>query len=131
MASLKHTLTILSLIILATSIAEAKSVYVISDTETSQLRAYKVDGANLVYQTGYVCESDPPESIGAVGLAIDESEYGKFLFVTFEDSDEIELVNATSMQYTDIVTAPGATNLAGIVADREKQKTYKISEFFV
>jgi hypothetical protein len=83
----------------------AKSVYVISDTQTSQIYAYKVNGTSLIYQTDYNCVLDPPDAVGAVALAVDESEYGQFLFVTFESSDEVELVNAKTMQYVDTVTA--------------------------
>jgi hypothetical protein len=66
------------------STAQAKSLYVISDIDASpsRLRAYDIDGTSLVYQTGYNCVS----GTSAVGLAIDESEYGDFLFVTFENS---------------------------------------------
>lgn len=64
-----------------------------------------------------VGESAPGGGSGSVGIAIDESDYGAFLFITFEDTDDIEIVNAKSMQYVDIVTAPGATNLAGIAMD--------------
>ena len=78
MNSHKHFLTALILTILSLAIFEnvrAKSVYVISNTETSQLQAYEILDANLIWQNNYVCESDPPGVIGAVGLAIDESEY--------------------------------------------------------
>lgn len=72
----------------------AKTVYVISDTEISELQTYKIDGNELIYQpqADYICELDPPTGAGSIALAIDESEYGDFLFVTFELSDEIELV---------------------------------------
>lgn len=111
-----------------TSLA-VKSVYVINDTETSHLQAYKIEGTNLIYQIDYSCVSDPPGNIGSVGLAIDESEYGQFLFVTFEWSDEIELVNAKSMQYVDIVTALGASDLAGIAMDEDKSKLYAVDRY--
>ncbi len=129
MFSNKHTLSILLLTILAigyTETAQAKSVYVVNDTETSEIQAYKVEDSNLVYQTDYVCQSDTPGATGAVGLAIDESEYGKFLFVTFEGKNEIELVDAKLMRYEDIIEAPQANNLAGLVFDEAKDKVYII-----
>jgi hypothetical protein len=102
---------------------QAKSVYVINNTNTSQLCAYRIDGTSLVYQTDYFCES----GTSAVGLAIDESEYGGFLFVTFESSPaKIEIIDAKTMQYADIVTNTGAYNLAGIVVDKGKRKVYAI-----
>lgn len=108
MISYKHTLITLSIIILAVTfpqITQAKSLYVISNTETSRLQAYKIEDTTLVHQTDYVCESDPYGNTGAVGLAIDESDYGQFLFVTFEGTNIIELVNAKTMEYVDVVEA--------------------------
>jgi hypothetical protein len=105
----------------------SKSVYVINDTLTSRLKAYKVEGSSLVWQKDYVCHfSRGGGEFGAVGLAIDESEYGQFLFVTFELSDEIEVVNANTMQYVDSVRASGATDLAGIEMDVGKRKLYTV-----
>jgi hypothetical protein len=76
------------------STAQAKSLYVISDTSASpsRLRAYEIDGTSLVYQTGYNCGTG-----SAVGLAIDESEYGDFLFVTFENRGEIHILRKSTI----------------------------------
>ena len=123
MISNKHILTILSLIILAANMTQAKSVYVINDTYALEMQAYKVEDANLVYQIDYHFVS---EDWGPVGLAIDESEYGQFLFATYESGNEIELVNAKTMAYVDTVTATGASSLAGIVVDQGKQKLYVV-----
>ena len=111
------------------SISQAKSVYVINDTVESELQAYKIDGANLIYQAGYICRFDPAGLTGAVGLALDESEYGEFLFVTFEGQNEIELVNAKTMEYVDVLEVPdpyGSLDLAGIVIDKSRRKVYMI-----
>ena len=88
-------LCLIAFLDLATTI-QAKSVYVINDTDASEMRAYKVEDANLVHQT----EADydfVSETWGPVGIAIDESDYGQFLFATFETSNEIELINAKTM----------------------------------
>jgi len=106
-----------------------KSVYVTSDTLTSQLQSYKIEGSTLVYQTDYTCLLSPSDEYGAVGIAIDESGYGQFLFVTFEYSDEIELVNAKTMEYVDMVIATGAGNLAGIVMDTNNSKLYAVDRY--
>ena len=127
MNSHKHVFKALILTILVLTIYEttyAKSVYVINDTGSSEMQAYKVEDANLVYQTDYHFVS---EVWGPVGLAIDESGYGQFLFATFESKNEIELINAKTMQYVDTVTAPQANNLAGIVVDKDKSKVYIIN----
>jgi len=94
----KAILLIVSLIILITTIpAKARSVYVINDTDASKMRAYKVEDANLVHQTDADYDF-VSHTWGPVGLAIDESEYGQFLFATFESENEIELINAKTMQ---------------------------------
>jgi hypothetical protein len=105
---------------------QAKSLYVISDTSAtpSRLRAYDIDGTSLVYQTGYNCVT----GTSAVGLAIDESEYGDFLFVTFENYNTIEIVDANIMQDVNTVTA-GASNLPGIVVDKGKRKVYVMQRY--
>ena len=109
------------------SIAQAKSVYVIADTGTQIydipiIQAYSIQDSNLVYQADYNCVHPL-----AIGLAIDTDS--EFLFVTHEEYEPeqipgnlIEIVNAKTMQYMDTVTAPGASNLAGIVVDQGKQK---------
>jgi DNA-binding beta-propeller fold protein YncE len=126
----RTTLKVQSLVIILAvfaGTAQAKSLYVINNTNTPQLRAYRIDGTSLVYQTDYFCES----GTSAVGLAIDESEYGGFLFVTFESFPaKIEIIDAKTMQYVDIVTNTGAYNLAGIVVDKGKRKIYAIDRAY-
>ena len=105
---------------------QAKSVYVISDTDGKEIRVYKVDDTNLMQQEKVYYTS----LSGPVGLSIDETDYGDFLFVTFEGQNEIELIDAKTMQYIDMVEAPdpyGTLNLAGIVVDKNKSKIYVIN----
>ena len=118
--------SVIMICIIVNAANAGKSVYVISNTKTSEIQAYKIEDSNLVYQTNYICQLDPSGSTGAVGLAIDESEHGNFLFATFEGLNEIELVDAESMQYVDVVEAPQASNLAGITVDKGKRKVYII-----
>jgi hypothetical protein len=62
MFSKRITLNAMLLAILFVALAEtaqAKSLYVINDTYTSQLRAYKITGTSLIYQTDYICRSAP------------------------------------------------------------------------
>jgi hypothetical protein len=133
MLSPKYTTGVLCLFLSVAGLnqkIQAKSLYVINDTYTSQLRAYKVDGTSLAYQTDYVCYSAPGGGAGAVGIAIDESDYGGFLFVTFEDIGTIEIVDAKTMQYVNAVTTPGASDLAGIIVDKGKSKVYAIDRSY-
>ena len=129
MTSQRHTLTIILVLVVVLAFfqtTQGKSVYVISNTETSQIQVYKINGSNLVHQTNYICKTDPSGLTGAVGLAIDESQYGEFLFFTFENTNEIELVNGKTMEYIDVVKAQQANNLAGIVVDKTREKVYII-----
>ena len=91
-------LCIFIFICLEVPVVSAKSAYVISDTQISELSAYKVDGTSLDHQpqADYICESDPVGTEGAIALAIDPNS--EFLFVTIEYSNEIEVVNAKTMQ---------------------------------
>jgi len=104
--------------------AKAKSVYVVRDTGTyvgddSYLHVYDIQDINLVSQIDYKTVNQP-----AIDLAIDIDS--KYLFVTFENDNKIEVVNAKTMEYVDTVTATGASDLAGIVIDRGKQKVYTV-----
>jgi len=103
----------------------AKSLYVIADkgsiTDTTQpVQAYniEVDGT-LTFQAEHHI---PHRSLGAVGMAID-SDNG-FLFITYDRSEEIQLLDAETMTDAGIITVPEASNLAGIVYDHEKRLLY-------
>jgi uncharacterized repeat protein (TIGR01451 family) len=104
--------------------ASPKSLYVIADirSDPTPIRAYDVqfDGT-LVYQASY---DVPHHGIGAVGLAIDSDN--AFLFVTYESSNVIELISATTMTSAGYTIAPNATNLAGIVLDSDSGKVYTV-----
>jgi 6-phosphogluconolactonase (cycloisomerase 2 family) len=100
-----------------------KSLYVNADLNgNSPIRAYAIQPPStyLTHQatsntTGY----------GGVGLAIDTDS--KTLFVTFEFSGILKMVDATTLHVPATgVTAPGASNLAGIVVDQELSRVYTI-----
>jgi uncharacterized repeat protein (TIGR01451 family) len=103
--------------------AAAKSVYAITRHDTSIITAYNVNDVNLDFQT--TVPNFPNHEEGAVGLALDpESE---ILFVTYELSNIIEMVNAKTMIWEqNPVTVPQATGLAGIVFDEAKQRLYVV-----
>jgi uncharacterized repeat protein (TIGR01451 family)/fimbrial isopeptide formation D2 family protein len=122
-------LALLAVAMLATAVtktATAKSLYVIADIKgasedrTQPVQAYDigVDGT-LLFQA----QHDIPHSmLGAVGMAID-SDYG-YVFITYEASGDIQLIEATTMTDAGNVTAPDATDLAGIVYDHDKSLLY-------
>lgn len=106
----------------------AKSVYVITDRD-STVNAYRIAGDQIQYQA--TAEDLPDNGLGAVGLALDPDS--ETLFVTYEQTDsqhpfnKIELINAKTMLVEqEPATAPGASNLAGIVFDQAKQKLYAV-----
>ncbi|MCK5509373.1 MAG: PKD domain-containing protein [Desulfobacterales bacterium] len=103
--------------------ATAKSLYVNRDLNAnSPIRAYDIQTPSsgcLVFQ-----QDSTPTRYGGVGLAIDTDS--EILFVTFELSGTLDIVNAKTLAILGQVTAPGANNLAGIVVDQEKQKVYTV-----
>ena len=106
-----------------TGAAAAKSLYVIADinADPTPIQAYDIQGGALVYQATH---NVPDHGWGAVGLAIDTGS--EFLFVTYESSNTIQLVNAKTMADEGTTTAPGASNLAGIVVDHDNNLVYTV-----
>ncbi len=102
--------------------ASAKSLYVNRDLNAgSPIRAYDIQaGGTLVFQM-----DSSPTRYGGVGLAIDTD--AEILFVTFEGSGTLDIVDAKTLTIRGRVTAPGATNLAGIVVDQNKSKLYTVN----
>jgi fimbrial isopeptide formation D2 family protein/uncharacterized repeat protein (TIGR01451 family) len=122
-------LALLAIAVLTTAVtktAKAKSLYIIADIKGSSVdrkepvQAYDigVDGT-LTFQAQY---DIPYRGIGAVGMAID-SDYG-YVFITYESSDVIQLLEATTMTDAGTTVAPDASDLAGIVYDHEKSLLY-------
>jgi uncharacterized repeat protein (TIGR01451 family) len=116
----------LAIVLFLSGTVLAKSLYVIADINAYPdipIEAYDIQAAPtyLAYQTtSYI----PDRAGGAVGITIDTDT--AYLFVTFEYSNELDLVDGTTMTTVGSVTAPGATNLAGIVVDQEKSKVYTV-----
>jgi len=107
--------------------AQSKSLYVITNINQSPtpISAYDVqpDGT-LVYQT---TTTIPYHGWGAVDLTIDT--VSEFLFVTYEQSNIIQLIDGKTMTDEGTVQAPGATNLAGIVIDQGKNLVYTMDRY--
>lgn len=108
-----------------TSQVSAKSVYVITDHHASTLRAYKIVSDQIEYQA----DVDVTDyATGAVDVAIDSKL--ELLFITYEDAGKITWVNANTLQqegFIDLSEPPCyAGNLAGIVADEQKQRVYVV-----
>lgn len=131
MKTLPNTPTLFTIIIcfiglfFMTSIAVAKSLYVIANINASPtpVHTYDIQGAPnyLVFQAE---QSITFRAGGGVGIAID-SDTAK-LFVTYEFSNIIQLLDATTFADLGTTTAPGATNLSGIVVDQGESRVYTI-----
>ena len=110
------------LITAVTETAPAKSLYIIADinADPTPIRAYNIgEDGTLSFQAEY---SVPRYGYGAVGLAIDTDS--RSLFITYEGSNVIQLINATTMTDIGTTIAPGASNLAAIVYDHDKELLY-------
>lgn len=110
--------SVLAIVVVGT--ASAKSLYVNKDLNAnSPISAYDIQSAPnyLVLQ-----QTSSPTRYGGAGLAIDTDS--EILFVTFEGSGTLDIVDAKTLAKLGQVTAPGARNLAGIVVDQDKQKVY-------
>jgi hypothetical protein len=109
---------VLILIILIFSInnsVEAKSVFAITKHTDNIIGAYEIIGNQIEYQTQHAAP-DPPGSARAVDVEV-ESESG-YIFVTYEFSEVIALVNAKTMTNEGTIDAPGASNLAGLAIEQ-------------
>jgi uncharacterized repeat protein (TIGR01451 family) len=108
-----------------TALANPKSMYVIANINASPtpIQAYDIAPAPT-YLTFQATHNVPRHASGGVGLAID-SDSG-YLFVTYENSNIIELIDGTTMTSAGTVIAPGAFNLSGIVVDEDNTKVYTV-----
>lgn len=116
---------IAGMLALAAPAASAKSLYVIANINASPtpIRTYDIQPAPA-YLAFQATQTVPSFAGGAVGLGIDTASAK--LFVTYEVSNVIELVSATNFANLGQTTAPGASNLAGIVVDQGRNKVYTI-----
>ena len=104
-------------------VAVAKSVYVLSNINAAPapLQSYNINpGGTLTFQA----TQDLPFSYNGVGLGLDTAS--KKLFITREGSGTFYLVSATTLANLGTTTAPGASNLAGIVVDQTNNRVYTV-----
>jgi len=100
-------------------------MYIIDDINKNPtpISTYDVQSSptHLVFQA---TANVPALAGGAVGLGLDDDS-GK-LFVTYEGSNTIQLVDATTFAVLTTTSAPSATNLAGILVDHNANKIYTV-----
>lgn len=114
--------------------AAAKSVYVIANINASPtpIQAYNINpDGTLTYQD---TQTVPYHGWGGVGIAVYEDPneppvYPSTLFVTYEQSNRIQMVDATTFANLGYTAAPGASNLAGIVFDYGKNLVYTVDRY--
>ena len=100
-----------------TGVTKGKSLYTVADTDGRKIWAYEIVGNSLTYQTQYISPYGSP-----IGLALN----GDYMFLTFETKSNVEVVSAKTMTSVQLINAPGSSNLAGIVADHDKEKVYVV-----
>lgn len=118
-------LLLIALVALTPTLASAKSAYVVAsiNANPTPIHAYLIDGgpSYLSFQS----ETDIPNLAGgAVGLAIDGNNAK--LFVTYEFSNTIQLLDAITFADLGTTSAPGASNLAGITYDANSSRVYTV-----
>lgn len=125
---------IISLILLLVTIlqrpvyASPKSLYVIADikppSSTVPIRIYAIRAApqHLVYQT---TQHVTLHGSGAIGLAIDSES--QTMFITYENTNVIQIINATTFAVLGTIMAVEASNLAGIAYDSSKNLLYAVN----
>jgi len=116
-----------------TGVGFGKSLYLIGDIDSdpTPINAYAIGpgGYPLAYQATYDVAY---RGWGGVGLAIyndpdgDDDFSDAQIFVTYEESDTIEVFSAVDFSDLGTITAVGASNLAGIVVDQEKRLVYTV-----
>jgi len=115
------SIVLASITIVMTTTASAKSLYVNKDISNSPISAYDIQlpPTYLAYQM-----TSGTTHYGGVGLAIDTDS--EILFVTFEGSNKIAIVNAKTLATLEPIYALNANNLAGIAVDQDNQKVYAV-----
>lgn len=123
--NVRTLILIVSVLVTAAAQAEPpKLLYVLADIYANPaiIRTYSIGTKGILFEEHRY--RIPYYGTGAVGLAIDSDS--QHLFVTYEDSAVIQIMDATTMvpKGTFTVEEPGSENLAGIVYDHDNQLLY-------
>lgn len=112
------------LLAITAGVTTAKSVYVITEITSfdfpTPVHAYDIgpDGL-LTFQAEY---GVPFYGSGTIGLGVDS--YADHLFITFESSGFLLVLNASTLEVVRTTSAPGSEDLAGIVYDHGRELLY-------
>lgn len=114
------------LIAIATPAATAESLYVIADIlpadQQIPLQVYDIGPNGALTMDRQAILPLPEDAAGAVGLALDSDS--QRLFVTYEGSRVIVVLDAVTLKDTGTLTVQGPKDLAGIVFDHGKRLLY-------
>ncbi len=116
-------------IMLGAGVAQSKPLFVISDFGASPMpiRAFEI-----VNPITLSLQSEPTEtSYGSGGayMAIDSTVLNNArIFVTYHGSDTIQVLDANNLSSLGTVSVPGASSLAGIAFDMDKQRVYAVDK---
>lgn len=109
--------------------ASPKSLYVIANINArmtfNPIQIYAIQSAPnyLVLQgTQYV----PNHSLGSGAIDVTIDSESQTLFITYENTKIIQLINATTFANLGTATVSDASNLAGIVYDHDKRLIYTV-----
>lgn len=124
-----YFLILLVFVLCLSGIASANSLYVISDLGENigidtTIKSYNIQPSPsyLVYQ-----KEATALQYGGVGIAVDSDS--ETLFVTYEFSDRVQIIDSKNLSVLGqvfITNVTGSTGLAGIVVDQPKQKVYVV-----
>jgi DNA-binding beta-propeller fold protein YncE len=110
--------------------ASPKSLYVIADIRpplrTVPVRVYEIR-ATLPYLLYQTTQYAPLHGSGAIGLAIDSES--QTMFITYENTNVIQIINATTFAVLGTIIATEASNLAGIAYDSSKNLLYTVNRW--
>lgn len=121
MHSIKHIISVQSIVLFiliacSSETAHARSVYVITDRD-STVKAYDIQGDQIVEQA---TAENLVDLGGAVGLALDPDS--EIIFVTYEDSEMIEMLNAKTMTSEEKpVKLARSAHLYGLFANQDNK----------
>ena len=107
-----------------TGIVFSKSLYLNSQLTFVNAYAISPDGSTLTFQV-----QGTATLYAGVGIALDGEHADPIVFLTFEFSGIVEIMNAATMTYLGQVTAPGAGNLAGIEYDDGNDRVYAVDRY--
>lgn len=114
----------LLLLVGTAGVTTAKSLYVIAEVTSydfaTPVHAYDIgpDGL-LTFQAQY---GVPFRGAGTIGLGVDS--YSDNLFITFENSSFLQVLDASTLEVARTTSAPGSQDLAGIVYDHGRDLLY-------